>query len=136
MAAEKGPAAVVVANEGDAAIGGQSGGGFVLPVAPPKAATAITTDGWPDTRPLSEQLSSYPATCFLAALFVTVRREEGKHEHVCVSPDFMFAAGGFNPSHSRRRSPAAAEMRRASLCSNRLLLKGRPAHVGCGVLCA
>lgn len=76
MAAEKGPAAMFVANEGDAAIGGQNGGAFVRPLASPKAATALTTDGWADVRPLSEQLSSYPATCFLAALFVTVRREE------------------------------------------------------------
>ena len=90
MSGEEGPAAVFVAEEGDAAAivggvaaaAGQNGGGFVRPSA--KAAAALTAEGWADARPLSEQLSSYPATCLLAAIFVTVRRrEEGPRRPAC-----------------------------------------------------
>lgn len=41
---------------------GQLGGGFGSPAS-----------AWSDSRPLFEQLVVYPATCFLAASFVTVR---------------------------------------------------------------
>jgi len=109
MAAEKGPAAMFVADEGDA---GQNGGVFIRPLASPKAATALATDGWADARPLSEQLSSYPSTCLLAALFVTVRKDEGTREHVLYLRLLTFAETGLKPT-------CQVKTRRGAPCSDR-----------------
>lgn len=62
------PAAIFVPGE---AARGQSGAS--ASVAAARAAAPAGAAYWSDGRPLSEQLSSYPATCFLAAVFVTVR---------------------------------------------------------------
>lgn len=78
-------AAVVVPG---AAAGQNGGGGSIsVPVSPrgeaageavagARAAAAAAAAAWSDARPVSEQLSSYPATCFLVAIFVTVRRSK------------------------------------------------------------
>lgn len=71
MGAEQGPPGVAEAAAG----GGDSmfGGGDVIDRAPREAAAAAAAAAWSDARPLSEQLPTYPATCLLAAVFVTVR---------------------------------------------------------------
>lgn len=88
LAAEDGGVAVIVVpgdgEAGDAATvvaaaiggGGQNGGVFVPASRADAAGTAVAAAAaaWSDARPLSEQLPSYPATCLLAGVFVTVRR--------------------------------------------------------------
>lgn len=79
-AEDDGPTAVRdVAIEG--AEGGQNGGVFSELVSPrgdaageAGAGAAAVAAAWSDTRPMPAQLSSYPATCLLAAIFVTVSR--------------------------------------------------------------
>eukprot|EP00752_Nemacystus_decipiens_P008912 g7957.t1 len=62
------PAVVFVPGQGDAAASaeGVQNGGVLAPGAVRAAAA------WSDSRPFSEQMHSYPATCLLAAVFVTV----------------------------------------------------------------
>lgn len=82
MGAEQEPVVLLVPGQGDvtdAAGGGQNGG-----VLSPGAAAAAAA--WSDSRPFSEQGPTYPATCLLAAVFVTVRRKRERHGRlVCVS---------------------------------------------------
>lgn len=70
MADEQEPVDVFFPGQGDAAGGGQNGGGL----APPGAAGAATA--WSDSRPFSGQIPSYPVTCLLIAVFITVSREQ------------------------------------------------------------
>ncbi|CAM9146645.1 unnamed protein product [Scytosiphon promiscuus] len=67
MVGEQDPAVVFVSGEAVREQTGASANNVAARVAAPAAAAF-----WSDGRPLSEQLSSYPATCFLAAVFVMV----------------------------------------------------------------
>lgn len=74
MTAEEEPGAVFdVPGQGDTpeVAGGQDGG----VISPGGAAAAA----WSDSRPFSEQIYSYPATCLIAAVFVTVRKERERN---------------------------------------------------------
>lgn len=69
MVAEQEPDVVFVPGQGDSAdaVGGVQNGGVIGP-----GAAGVAT-AWSDSRRFSEQVHSYPATCLLAAVFITVR---------------------------------------------------------------